>query len=156
MNTKQSFGRIAPDTIPELIPLYNPDGMMQTPGVKIKSIWPGPQFTRIDFIYQSPQYYINGGWIQIDPHCYIQCSESGLCVPLIRALGIPVAPQKHYFKNSGVYFAYSLFFGALPQNTSRIHCIEKSKPGRYFNFYNIPFSNWIKIPHAADLPLNAN
>jgi hypothetical protein len=156
MKTQLNSALTAPTRIPEVMPLYNPDGMMTSSCVKLKCIWQLPKTTRIDFIYQSPQYYVNGGWIQIDPKTYIQCVHSGIQLPMLQAIGIPLAPQKHHFKKSGTYFTYSLIFGALPKTTTHIHCIEKAQRGTYFNFYNIPFSSWIKIPHAADLPLIFN
>ena len=33
-------------------------------------------FARIDFIYQAPSYYVNGGWIQMERNAFIRPSDS--------------------------------------------------------------------------------
>jgi hypothetical protein len=75
---------------------------------------------------------------------------------LIRAIGIPIAPLKHYFKHQGEYYSYSLIFPALPTGTSKIDIIEKEAPGTYFNFYGIDYSKWITVPHPMDVSQSKN
>lgn len=136
--------------------LYNPDGMDFRNELRVKSIEATMEYTRIDFIYKSSMIYDNGGWIQIERDSYIQPIGSSVKFKLIKAIGIPIAPLKHYFKRQGEYHPYTLIFPALPKDTKAIDIIEKLAPGTYFNFYNVDFSSWMTIPHAADLPRKNN
>lgn len=136
--------------------LYNPEGMDFRNDHRIKSIEATDEYTRIDFIYRSPTEYANGGWIQIEKGSYIQPVNSNVKYGLIKAIGIPIAPAKHYFNRQGEYHTYTLIFPALPKNTAKINIIEKEAPGNYFNFYGIDYSTWMTVPHAADLPVSEN
>jgi hypothetical protein len=136
--------------------LYNPEGMDYKNQLRVKSIEATSEYTRIDFIYKSSMIYDNGGWIQMDSDSYIQAIGSGTKYKLVKAIGIPLAPLKHYFKRQGEYYPYTLIFPPLPKKTKAIDIIEKLAPGTYFNFYNVNFSTWMSIPHAADLPRKNN
>lgn len=136
--------------------LYNPEAMDHTIGLRVKAIEATDEYTRIDFIYRSSMIYIDGGWIQMDANCYIQPVGSTTRYRLIKAIGIPIAPLKHHFKKKGEFHTYSLIFPALPKNTVKIDIIEKMAPGTYFNFYNVDYSKWMSVPHAADLPRSKN
>jgi len=111
---------------------------------------------RIDFIYKASTYYINGGWIQMDRDAYIQPKGSSEKYPLIQAIGIPIAPNKLHFRKQGQYHTYTLVFPALPPDTKSIDIIEKLAPGTYFNFYDVAYSQWITVPHAADVERSNN
>lgn len=136
--------------------LYNPEAMDHTIGHRVKAIEATSEYTRIDFIYRSSMIYINGGWIQMEADAYIQPVGSTTRYRLVKAVGIPIAPLKHYFKKQGEFHTYTLIFPALPKNTVKINIIEKEAPGSYFNFYNIDYSKWITLPHAADIPRKDN
>jgi len=136
--------------------VYNPDGMDHRQSLRIKSIEASDEYTRIDFIYRSSEVYDNGGWIQIDKDSYIQPKGSIRKYRLVKAIGIPLAPLKHYFKRQGEYYSYTLVFPALPKNTVSIDIIEKLAPGTFFNFYNIAYSKWMSVPHAADIQRTSN
>jgi hypothetical protein len=136
--------------------LYNPHGMDFRVDLRVKSIELTSEYTRIDFFYRSSSIYINGGWIQMEKDCYIQPIGSTTKFTLVKAIGIPISPVKHFFKRKGEFHTYTLIFPALPEDTKAIDIIEKLAPGTYFNFYNIDFSTWMSIPHAADLPRKNN
>jgi hypothetical protein len=138
------------------IKLYNPEGMDFTKTLRIKCLEATDEFTRIDFVYRSSMIWDNGGWIQMEQDAYIQPKGSSQKYRLIRAIGIPISPNKHYFKRQGEYHSYTLIFPALPKDTSCIDIIEKEAPGTYFNFYNVDYSNWMTIPHAVDVPRKEN
>jgi len=148
------FDRIDSKSAP--IKLYNPNGMDFTKSLRIKCIEATEEYTRIDFIYKSSMIYENGGWIQMERYAYISPVGSTSKFRLIRAIGIPITPLKHYFKRQGEYHPYTLIFPALPKDTKCIDIIEKEAPGTYFNFYNIDYSKWMTVPHAADLPIKTN
>lgn len=136
--------------------LYNPEGMDFKKELRVKSIDATSEYTRIDFIYKSSMIYDNGGWIQIDPNSYIQPVGSTTQYKLVKAIGIPLMPLKYYFKRQGEYYTYTLIFPPLPKDTKSIDIIEKLAPGTYFNFFNVDFSSWMTIPHAADQLMNNN
>lgn len=135
---------------------YSPDCMDFKNDHRIKSIEATEEYTRIDFIYRSPKKYVNGGWIQMDAGAYIQPVNSNIKYGLIKAIGIPIAPKKHYFQRQGEYHTYTLIFPALPKNTTQINIIEKEAPGTFFNFYGVDYSNWMIIPPVGDLPISNN
>lgn len=138
------------------IKFFNPNGMDHSLDHRIKAIEMTDDYTRIDFIYRSSMIWDNGGWIQMDKDAYIQPVGSVRRYRLVKAVNIPIAPIKHYFKRKGEYHTYTLIFPPLPEGTSKIHIIEKEAPGNYFNFYNVDYSKWMTIPHAMDLPISNN
>ena len=135
---------------------YNPDALDHTRKLRVKAIELTDDYTRIDFIYRSPDYYVNGGWIEMDPLTYISPVGSGRKYQLMKAINIPLAPMKHYFKRSGELHTYSLIFPALQKSTRQIDIIEKLAPGNYFNFFNVNFSSWMKVVHPLDVQYSNN
>jgi hypothetical protein len=135
---------------------YNPDRLQPNQCLKVQSIECTEEYTRIDFHYRSSEHYHNGGWIQMDKGAYIQPVNSSQKYTLVKAIGIPIAPLKHYFSKQGEHYTYTLIFPALPKKTKKINIIEKEAPGNYFNFYNVDYSKWMTVPHAADLPVSKN
>ena len=136
--------------------LYNPESLDHTLSHRMKSIERTDEYTRIDFIYRSSELYENGGWIQMEGNAYISPVGSSIKYRLIKTIGIPLTPLKHYFKNKGEFHTYSLIFPALPSDTKKIDIIEKLAPGNYFNFYGIDYSKWITVPHPADIAQSRN
>ncbi len=136
--------------------LYNPNGMDFKTDHRMKSIEVTDEYTRIDFIFRSSMIYTNGGWIQMERDAYIQPKGSTTKYRLVKAIGIPIAPIKHYFKQQGEFHTYTLIFPALPSATRCIDIIEKQAPGDYFNFYNVDYSKWMTVPHALDIPRKNN
>ena len=94
-------------------------------------------FTRIDFVYIAPKQYINGGWIQIDPGCYIRPIGSEVRYKMVSAINIPLAPSKYYFKSKGQVHHFTLLFPALPKSVKQIDIIERLAEGTYFNFFSV-------------------
>ena len=138
------------------VKLFNPEKLDIKKHLRVKSIEPSAEFTRIDFHYRSSYEYVNGGWIQIEKSTYIQPVGSKQRFGLIEAHGILIAPNKHYFKRQGEDYTYTLIFPALPKNTKKINIIEKEAPGTFFNFYDVDYSSWMRIPHPSDLPISKN
>jgi hypothetical protein len=140
----------------EAITFYNPEALDHTLSHRMKSIERTDEYTRIDFIYRSSELYENGGWIQMEGNAYISPVGSSIKYRLIKTIGIPLTPLKHYFKNKGEFHPYSLIFPALPSDTKKIDIIEKLAPGSYFNFYGVDYSKWITVPHPADIAQSRN
>lgn len=138
------------------IKLYNPGALNHNLEHRLKNIEITDDYTLIDFIYRSSMIYDNGGWIQMERDAYISPVGSSMKYKLIRAIGIPIAPIKHYFKRQGEYHTYSHIFPAMPTGTTKINIIEKEAPGTYFNFYGIDFSKWMTVPHPMDVAKSKN
>jgi hypothetical protein len=138
------------------VKLYNPSQPDISKKLRISSIELTDGYTRIDFSYRSPDHYMNGGWISMDAGCYIQPAGTEERYGMIEAIGIPIAPKKHYFNRSGEFFTYTLVFPGLPKSVTKINIIEKEAPGNFFNFYNVDYSRWMNIPHPMDVPVGKN
>ena len=96
------------------------------------------KFTRIDFAYNTDSKYINGGWVQMHYSCFIRPVNSDLKLSLIKAVNIPLAPKKHFFKTTKDCLYYTLYFPTLPINTNAIDIIEmETNDSNYFNFYEV-------------------
>ena len=132
-----------------IVKLWNPGALDHKLGHRMAGIELTDEYTRIDFIYRSPDHYINGGWIQMEGTAYISPVGSGMKYRLVQAINIPITPIKHYFKREGEFHTYTLIFPALPTSTEKIDIIEKEAPGSYFNFYGVDFSKWMTVPHPA-------
>jgi hypothetical protein len=111
---------------------YTPDSQI---GIECVSI--DDNYTRIDFTYISPKDYPDGGWVQMYGSAFIRPSGSDKKYYLIKAINIPIAPNKHIFKKSGQLLQFTLFFPALPKTVTEIDIIEKLAPGTYFNFFRV-------------------
>lgn len=94
-------------------------------------------YTRIDFVYIASHEYINGGWIQMNPNCFIRPVGSDAYYKLLKAINIPIKPSKFYFQSQGQLHNYTLIFPALPKDTKQIDIIENFTEGDYFNFFNV-------------------
>ncbi len=152
----EKLQEVVRETATKTIKLYNPAATDHKLEHRVKSIELTENYTRIDFIYRSSKVYENGGWVTIEENSYITPINSDVKYKLIKAYGIPYAPVKHYFKNQGEIFCYSLLFPALPKSTRRIDIIEKLAPGNYFNFFNVCFAEWMSIPIPADVARSNN
>lgn len=126
-----------PTEIEKLI--YNPFVKHQTQkSVEIMRIKNYDKYTRIDFIYYPPSYYINGGWAQIYKESFIRPIGTDVRLTLIKADNIPLAPKKHFFKSSKDCLCYTLYFPALHRSVKKIDIIEKeATDSSYFNFYGV-------------------
>jgi hypothetical protein len=95
-------------------------------------------FTRLDFGYTTPWYYVKGGWIKISPKTHLKVDGKEGKYLLKDAVGIAVAPEKIKFKSTEDWQFFSLYFDPIPLNNCRIHMIEAEKPTpNDFNFYDI-------------------
>lgn len=119
--------------------IYNPMVKHQTNGhPEILRIQMDAEFTIIDFIYYPDPKYINGGWVQIYNETFIRPVDSDQRLKLAKAITIPIAPTKHYFKSTKEFLCYTLCFPPLPKNTSYIDIIEGvGGSERWFNFYGV-------------------
>jgi hypothetical protein len=109
--------------------------------VGIESISIDDNYTKIDFVYISPKEYPNLSWVLMHGDAYIRPVGTENKYKLIKAINIPLAPNKHFFQKSGQVLKYTLLFPALPRNIKQIDIIEKLIPGPYFNFFRVNISH---------------
>lgn len=97
--------------------------------------------TRIDFGYLPVWYYIKGGWITIAPTTYIQVEGSAKKYNLMKAIGIPVTPEKWEFESKKDWKVFTLLFEPIPIKNCTINIIESLEPdGNFFNYFDISLS----------------
>jgi hypothetical protein len=98
-------------------------------------------YTRIDFIHYANQNCIKGGWVQIVGNMFIHITGCMGRLPLIKAINIPIAPNKHWYKSENDRLHFTLLFPAIPKSTTHIDIIEKEGgDSTYFNFYGVSMS----------------
>jgi hypothetical protein len=105
--------------------------------IGIESITIDEHYTRIDFTYISPKKYNSGSWANINPGTYIRPSGSSKKLYLVKAINIPLAPNKHFFQRCGQVLQFTLLFPALPKSVTEIDIVEKLEGGNYFNFFRV-------------------
>lgn len=96
--------------------------------------------TVIHFIYQSDDKYIDGGWVNINPKIKIKDSDGYRSYDLIRAEGIPLAPEKKQSDFAGQWFSFRLIFPEISSDIDKIDIIECST-SNCFNFYGVSVKN---------------
>jgi hypothetical protein len=97
-----------------------------------------PEFTKVDFGYQTTSYYIKGGWVRISKDTFIRLKSTGEKYTLTRADNIPIAPVHHHFNTSKDWLYFSLYFPAIDFKSGKIDLIE-AEPGdpTDFNYFDI-------------------
>ena len=105
-------------------------------------------YTRIDFGYTTPWYYIKGGWIKISPDTYLKLNRSKKKFQFVEADGIAIAPNRLDFQSTEDWQFFSLYFEPLPTEDCTFDMIEKENPTKNdFNYYGVELkiSNGIKM-----------
>jgi hypothetical protein len=97
-----------------------------------------PDFTRIDFGYNTTTEFIKGGWIRMSPKTYVQVQGSSEKFLLKETTGITIAPKKVVFQSVKDWQFFTLYFEPIPQKDCVINIIEEEKPSpNDFNYYGI-------------------
>lgn len=97
------------------------------------------EFTLLHCSYWSPPIYVKGGWVQIWETAYLVNMATQEKLPLLNAIGIPIAPQKHWFKKIGEHFRFTLVFDKIP---SLWQIFDLKEPvGNGFSVSNIARNN---------------
>ncbi len=97
-----------------------------------------PDFTRIDFGYNTTTEFIKGGWIRMSPKTYVQVEGSSDKFLLKETTGITIAPKKVVFQSVKDWQFFTLYFEPIPQKDCVINIIEEEKPSpNDFNYYGI-------------------
>ena len=111
---------------------------MQSNGSNVINIEADEQQVRIDFRYSNRHGF--GGWVRMNPKCFIRPAGTDLHLNLVEAIGIPLAPKKLIFRTQRLLHYYTLIFPPLDPHITEIDIIEDSEDAQSFNFYNIPLS----------------
>lgn len=95
------------------------------------------QHTILYATYTASDRYAAGGWVNMSGSTYLLDRWRNKKYYILRAQGIPMKPERHYFDYAGQSLSFRLFFPRLPDNVSKIDLIEC--PDRYdcFNTYGI-------------------
>ncbi len=80
-------------------------------------------FTVLHCKYTTSPRFTGGWWVNIWNTSHLTCGGESL--PLLHAINIPLAPQRHYLKNFGDSLRFALFFPKLPAHWSRFDFIER-------------------------------
>lgn len=102
-------------------------------GLKINRIQITLDQTIIDLEYDN---VINqSGWVCIDENTYIVSYDTGKKYKMVKAEGISIDPQKHYFSSVYDKLNFRLIFPALPKTTTKFNLIENENSS--WKFYGI-------------------
>ena len=110
-------------------------------GVDVNKIeWEG-DLLRIDFIAKTPAHSRGMWWIQLCPEIFIRPVGSTVKLPLVKSIGIPIAPLRFIFPHRDFEKKFSLYFKLPPRDTKFIDVIERENAGgNFFNFYGVAIS----------------
>ena len=97
-----------------------------------------PEFTKVDFGYQTTDLYIKGGWVRISKDTFIQLKSTGEKLTMTSADNIPIAPAHFHFNTSKDWLYFSLYFPSIEFKNGKLDLIE-AVPGEPtdFNYFDI-------------------
>jgi hypothetical protein len=81
--------------------------------------------------YISKTYYQNGGWVNIDEDTYLENAHTFERIDLTHAIGIPLSPHRHFFKNGGELKQFVLLFPPIPKFWKTFHLVERAGAGSF-------------------------
>ena len=102
-------------------------------GIKVKRVQITLAQTINDLEYHK--YTEQVGWVSIDRNTYIVSYNTGQKFGMIKAIGIPIHPQKHYFDSRYEKINFRLIFPSLSKNTTSFNLVENDTST--WNFYGI-------------------
>ena len=107
-----------------------------------------PDYTKVDFGYQTNDDYFKGGWVRIAKETFIRLQSSQRKFSLVRAEHIPIAPEQHHFSTIKDWLYFSLYFQPIALQDMMIDLIEdETDDETNFNYYHIE----IKREHAIQI-----
>lgn len=89
------------------------------------------KFTIVSFEHKN-----NQGWVRLGTKIYIETPDHTK-YEYVKSEGIPIAPEKHEFKEGEESLKFKVFFKPLPKNTKSINIIENAGDRYSFNFYGV-------------------
>ena len=107
------------------------------------------ELTVIHFLTRPDTVRYNvGWWVMCEGTMFIRPVGTKDKLELVYAHNIPIAPKKYFFRSAHEQLHFTLFFPALPKDTTHIDIIEieGGSKQQYFNFYNVPLSKINSAP----------
>ena len=106
--------------------------------IEISKIETTNEYTIVSFVYKAPSKFGNEGWIRLSKDIYLKETNGDRKYYLLKAIGIPLAPDKYYTKELGSIIYFSAYFDRIANNINQFDIIEcpDSKAG-CFNFYGV-------------------
>ena len=105
---------------------------------KIKNELEEEACTIVHCTYVSKSKYVNGGWVNINLNTVLSKSDRAANhLPLLHAINVPMAPERHQFTKAGETMKFTLFFAALPKDWTIFNLVEMSQFGDGFSVTNI-------------------
>lgn len=93
---------------------------------------------KVDFAYQTNDYYFKGGWVRISPETFIRFQEEGEKYKLLEAINIPLAPKYLHFNTTKDWLYFSLIFEPMPIKKAKFDLIELENSAKSdFNYFDI-------------------
>ncbi len=89
------------------------------------------KYTIVSFTYKSEF----SGHACVDEAMYIQDIKTGKKYNLIKAVGIPVCPERKVFSEKGYEFSFRLYFPKVPYSVRYVNLVEDMHNG--FNFLKV-------------------
>ena len=103
------------------IDIYNPKVLISPhDGIKITRVQVTSDQTIVDFEFDNSKTH--SGWVTISPYTYIH--NAGTRYTMLKADGIPIEPEKHYFSAPNEKLKFQLIFPPLPNGATQFDLIE--------------------------------
>lgn len=96
-------------------------------GLIIKRVIVSDKQTIVDFEYDNSiggWRYDTGWWVNISGSTYLEDPKSSSKYTLLKAIGIPISPNRYTFASRREKLSFSLIFPALPKNVTTFNLIE--------------------------------
>lgn len=105
------------------------------PNTKILKITITDDYTIVEIEHKNT--FGSGGWANISPETAIRIPKKSEKLKLIKAKGIPISPNRHYYKSQSEVLKFKLYFPPINPGTKTLDVIEYEGSGKAFNFYGI-------------------
>ena len=120
-------------------------------GAEINKIEWADDLLKIDFVAKTPAYSQGWWWIQLCPEIFIRPVGGTVKLPLVKSIGIPIAPLRFIFPHRDFEKKFSLYFKLPPRDTKFIDIIERENAGgNFFNFYGVSISRVLSQQISID------
>lgn len=93
--------------------------------------------TIIHCTYTATDEYLEGGWVNISPTTFLVNPVTQETLQLQFAYHVPLAPDKHFFQQSGQRIRFLLIFPNLPKDWATFNFIEETDDGTSWKVTNI-------------------
>ena len=93
---------------------------------------------KVDFAYQTDDFYFKGGWVHIGANTFIRFKGEEYKYKLIEAVNIPIAPKHLHFNTTKDWLYFSLIFEPIPIKQAKFDLIEVENGAvTDFNYFDI-------------------